>query len=158
MNTNNHKQARHYYLNYQKPALFLCKCLLNGSGQNKQNDQPGVWQFPSKQQHWTKNDFVIRGFREQTKEEGRKPANGIEWVYELLSRHVSPSLLPAGDNGDHPSSCPPLRHIFGPLICIQVSWEIPHVLSNNYDVEDLVGGDFSIPAILGKNGKWSVFI
>lgn len=56
--------------------MLLCKCLLNGSRQNEHNDQPGVWQFPSKhQQHWTKNDFVIRGFREQTEEEGRKAEN-----------------------------------------------------------------------------------
>lgn len=31
----------------------------------------------------------------------------MEQAYELLSRHATPPLLAAGDNRDHPSSCPP---------------------------------------------------
>lgn len=88
--------------------------------------------FPANtSKHWTKKDFVIRGFREQREEEGRKAGNDRVTLRITQQTRLSPSFLPAGDNGDHSSSCPPLSPISWPLICIQVSRETTQVRFND---------------------------
>lgn len=60
------------------------------SGRNEHNDQPEVWQFPSKHQHWTKKDFVIRGFGEQT--QGRREENQRMEKSECMNYAADTSL------------------------------------------------------------------
>lgn len=102
--------------NKNKPrSAFVWMSVWTWAGKTDANDQTRFWQLS-----WQtpapgyKITFNLGGFTEQTgggvtrgEVEGEKRQGMIEQAYELLSRHAAPPLLAAGDNRDHPSSCPP---------------------------------------------------